>query len=61
MAFTRKELNRLALCLGRCDTCSELSTCRLKEKVREVDDQELDGIVYDALAGYYHKLYGLDS
>ena len=59
MEFTRRELNHLALCLGRCDTCSETKTCQLKGKAQQVDSNELDGIVYDAQANYYHKLYGL--
>lgn len=59
MEFTKRELNHLALCLGHCNTCSESSTCKLKVKVQQTDDSELDGIVYDALANYYGKLYGI--
>ena len=57
MKYTQKELNHLALCLGRCHTCSEVVKCELKTKLAQ--DEEAEGIVYDAQAGYYHKLYGL--
>ena len=57
MAYTQKELNHLALCLGRCYSCSEVLKCALKTKVEQ--DKEIDGTVYDALANYYHKLYGI--
>ncbi len=59
--YTQKELNNLALCLARCETCSEATKCTLKAKVQQTDSPELDGIVYDAQCNYYHKLYGLAS
>ena len=59
--FSKRELNHLALCLGRCNTCSETTTCRLKMKVQQTDNDGMDGIVYDALAGYYGELYGVEA
>ena len=59
MKLTPQELKHLTLCLGRCITCSESSTCLLKSKVQQIDDRELDDILYDALANHYHRLYQL--
>ena len=59
MNYTKQELKHLALCLAHCNTCSEASTCKLKAKVQQTDDDTLDGLVYDALAGYYGRLYGV--